>query len=49
MFFARWNRDDAANCNWNNKGLNAIFIVVSPNEFKRISMSLKLPMRELNQ
>ena len=38
MFFARWNRDDAANCNWNNKGLNAIFMVVSPNEFKRISM-----------
>jgi hypothetical protein len=38
MFFARWNRDDAANCNWNNKGLNAIFMVVSPNEFKKISM-----------
>jgi hypothetical protein len=36
--FAKWNRDDAANCNWNNKGLNVIFMTVYPNEFKRIFM-----------
>lgn len=25
-----WSMDDLNGCNWNNKGLNAIFMVVSP-------------------
>ncbi|KAG2701572.1 hypothetical protein I3760_06G052000 [Carya illinoinensis] len=33
-----WTRDEITNCNWNSKGLNVIFMVVSPEEFKRISM-----------
>lgn len=30
-----WSRDDHANCNWNGMGLNAIFMAVSLEEFKR--------------
>lgn len=33
-----WSMDDLDACNWNNKGLNAIFMAVSPEEFKRVSM-----------
>lgn len=33
-----WSKDELNACNWNNKGLNTIFMVVSPDEFKRISM-----------
>ncbi|KAG2675601.1 hypothetical protein I3760_12G012400 [Carya illinoinensis] len=33
-----WTKDEINNCNLNSKGLNAIFITVSSEEFKRISM-----------
>jgi hypothetical protein len=33
-----WFKDDINACSWNNKGLNAIFMAVSPKELKRISM-----------
>ncbi|KAG2667762.1 hypothetical protein I3760_15G130800 [Carya illinoinensis] len=33
-----WTKEEITNCNWNSKGLNAIFMAVSPEEFKRISM-----------
>jgi hypothetical protein len=36
--FTNWTRDESTNCNWNNKSLNVIFIVVYPDEFQRISM-----------
>lgn len=29
-------RDEINNCNWNSKGLNAIFMAISPRKFKRI-------------
>ncbi|KAF5458930.1 hypothetical protein F2P56_022923 [Juglans regia] len=33
-----YSRDEISECGWNNKGLNAIFMAVSQEEFKRISM-----------
>ncbi|KAG2685396.1 hypothetical protein I3760_10G123700 [Carya illinoinensis] len=33
-----WTKDEINNCNLNSKGLNAIFMAVSSEEFKRISM-----------
>ncbi|KAG2679806.1 hypothetical protein I3760_11G068100 [Carya illinoinensis] len=33
-----WTKDEISNCNLNSKGLNAIFMAVSPDEFKRIFM-----------
>jgi hypothetical protein len=30
--------DELNACNWNNKGLNALFMVVAPEELKRISI-----------
>lgn len=33
-----WSKDKLNACNWNNKGVNTIFMVVSPDEFERISM-----------
>ena len=33
-----WTKEQSSSCNWNNKGLNAIFVAVSLDEFKRISM-----------
>ncbi|KAG2708636.1 hypothetical protein I3760_05G201700 [Carya illinoinensis] len=33
-----WMKEEITNCNWNSKGLNAIFMAVSLEEFKRISM-----------
>lgn len=33
-----WDKDELAECNWNSKGLNAIFMAVSLEEFRRISL-----------
>ncbi|XP_022883551.1 uncharacterized protein LOC111400370 [Olea europaea var. sylvestris] len=33
-----WTKDEIAECNWNSKGLHALFMVVSPEEFRRVSM-----------
>ncbi|XP_022873216.1 uncharacterized protein LOC111392180 [Olea europaea var. sylvestris] len=33
-----WTKDEIAECNWNSKGLHALFMTVSPEEFKRVSM-----------
>ncbi|XP_022861288.1 uncharacterized protein LOC111381706 [Olea europaea var. sylvestris] len=33
-----WTKEELADCNWNSKGLHALFMSVSPEEFKRVSM-----------
>ncbi|XP_022873961.1 uncharacterized protein LOC111392800 [Olea europaea var. sylvestris] len=33
-----WTKDKIAECNWNRKRLHALFMVVSPKEFRRVSM-----------
>ncbi|XP_022864588.1 uncharacterized protein LOC111384537 [Olea europaea var. sylvestris] len=33
-----WTKDEIAEHNWNSKGLHALFMVVSPEEFRRLSM-----------
>ncbi|XP_022853916.1 uncharacterized protein LOC111375345, partial [Olea europaea var. sylvestris] len=33
-----WTKDEIAECNWNSKGLHALFMAVSPEEFRRVSM-----------
>ncbi|XP_022891884.1 uncharacterized protein LOC111406737 [Olea europaea var. sylvestris] len=33
-----WTKDEIAECNWNSKGLHALFMAVSPKEFRRVSM-----------
>ncbi|XP_022895268.1 uncharacterized protein LOC111409455 [Olea europaea var. sylvestris] len=33
-----WTKDELAECNWNSKGLHALFMSVSPEEFMRVSM-----------
>ncbi|XP_022849834.1 uncharacterized protein LOC111371915 [Olea europaea var. sylvestris] len=33
-----WTKDKLAECNWNCKGLHALFMSVSPEEFRRVSM-----------
>jgi len=35
--FNNWTKDKSINYNWNNKGLDIIFMTMSPDEFKRIS------------
>jgi hypothetical protein len=34
---AKWYKGETTACNWNNKGLNGIFMAVSPKEFRHIS------------
>jgi hypothetical protein len=36
--FNNWTKDKSTSYHWNNKGLDIIFITMSPDEFKRISM-----------
>lgn len=36
---AQWTKEETSACNWNNKGLNAIFMAISPKEFKQNSNS----------
>jgi hypothetical protein len=36
--FSDWTRDKSTYYNWNNKGLNAIFMTMSPDEIKSISI-----------
>lgn len=31
-------KDQVADCNWNSKGIHALFMVVSVEEFRRVSM-----------
>jgi hypothetical protein len=38
-FVDAWNKEELNECNWNNKGLHDIFMAVSPEEFKRNSLS----------
>lgn len=33
-----WSKDELVECNWNSKGLHALFMSVSPEEFRRVSM-----------
>lgn len=33
-----WTKDDLVECNWNNRGVHAIFITISFGEFKHMSM-----------
>ncbi|XP_022868632.1 uncharacterized protein LOC111388180 [Olea europaea var. sylvestris] len=33
-----WTKDELAACNWNSKGIHALFMALSPEEFRRVSM-----------
>ncbi|XP_022895355.1 uncharacterized protein LOC111409547 [Olea europaea var. sylvestris] len=33
-----WTKDEIAECNWNSKGLHALFMAVSSEDFRRVSM-----------
>ncbi|XP_022868003.1 uncharacterized protein LOC111387662 [Olea europaea var. sylvestris] len=33
-----WTMEELADCNWNSKGLHALFMAMSPEEFRRVSM-----------
>ncbi|XP_022843115.1 uncharacterized protein LOC111366633 [Olea europaea var. sylvestris] len=33
-----WIKDELAACNWNSKGIHALFMALSPEEFRRVSM-----------
>ncbi|XP_022897283.1 uncharacterized protein LOC111410921 [Olea europaea var. sylvestris] len=41
-----WTKDELAECNWNNKGLHALFMAVSPEEFRRVSMFEEVRMKD---
>ncbi|XP_022891620.1 uncharacterized protein LOC111406424 [Olea europaea var. sylvestris] len=33
-----WTKDELAACNWNSKGIHALFMALSPEEFRRVSI-----------
>lgn len=33
-----WSKNEINECDWNNKSLHAIFVAISPKEFKHVSM-----------
>ncbi|XP_022874267.1 uncharacterized protein LOC111393100 [Olea europaea var. sylvestris] len=33
-----WTKDELAACNWNSKGIHVLFMALSPEEFRRVSM-----------
>lgn len=35
---ASWSKTNLDKCNWNSKGLHALLMIVSPEEFRRVSM-----------
>ncbi|XP_022854061.1 uncharacterized protein LOC111375463 [Olea europaea var. sylvestris] len=41
-----WTKEKLTDCNWNSKGLHALFMTVSPEEFMRVSMFEEIRMKD---
>ncbi|XP_022870546.1 uncharacterized protein LOC111389800 [Olea europaea var. sylvestris] len=41
-----WTKDELAACNWNSKGIHALFMALSPEEFRRVSMFEEVRMKD---
>ncbi|XP_022857366.1 uncharacterized protein LOC111378405 [Olea europaea var. sylvestris] len=41
-----WTKDELAACNWNSKEIHALFMAISPEEFRRVSMFEEVRMKD---
>ncbi|XP_022870995.1 uncharacterized protein LOC111390222 [Olea europaea var. sylvestris] len=41
-----WTKGELAACNWNSKGIHALFMALSPEEFRRVSMFEEVRMKD---